>query len=37
MLVGLEREWAQKEIGVRTFSIIALLARSRPFSAARSW
>jgi uncharacterized membrane protein (DUF4010 family) len=25
LLVGLEREWAQKEIGVRTFSIIALL------------
>src|ERR1700691_4559639 len=25
LLVGLEREWAQKEVGVRTFSIIALL------------
>lgn len=25
LLVGLEREWANKEIGVRTFSIVALL------------
>ena len=25
LLVGLEREWAHKEVGVRTFSIIALL------------
>ncbi len=25
LLVGLEREWAQKEVGVRTFSITALL------------
>lgn len=25
LLVGLEREWAHKEIGVRTFSIVALL------------
>lgn len=25
LLVGLEREWAQKEIGVRTFAIVALL------------
>ncbi len=25
LLVGLEREWAQKEVGVRTFAIIALL------------
>lgn len=25
LLIGLEREWAQKEIGVRTFSITALL------------
>src|ERR1700683_526545 len=24
LLVGLEREWAQKEVGVRTFAIIAL-------------
>ena len=24
LLVGLEREWAQKEIGVRTFSLVAL-------------
>jgi uncharacterized membrane protein (DUF4010 family) len=25
LLVGLEREWAQKEVGVRTFAIVALL------------
>lgn len=25
LLVGLEREWAQKEIGVRTFSLVALI------------
>ena len=25
LLVGLEREWAQKEIGVRTFSLVALV------------
>ena len=25
LLVGLEREWAQKEIGVRTFSVVALI------------
>ena len=25
LLVGLEREWAQKEIGVRTFSVVALV------------
>ncbi len=25
LFVGLEREWAQKEVGVRTFSIVALL------------
>src|SRR5262245_60660234 len=25
LLVGLEREWAHKEVGVRTFAIIALL------------
>lgn len=25
LLIGLEREWAQKEVGVRTFSITALL------------
>ena len=25
LLVGLEREWAQKEVGVRTFAIISLL------------
>ena len=25
LLVGLEREWAQKAVGVRTFAIIALL------------
>lgn len=25
MLVGFEREWAQKEVGVRTFTIVALL------------
>ena len=25
LLVGVEREWAQKEVGVRTFTIIALL------------
>ena len=24
LFIGLEREWAQKEIGVRTFSIVAL-------------
>ena len=24
LFVGLEREWAQKEVGVRTFSIVAL-------------
>jgi uncharacterized membrane protein YhiD involved in acid resistance len=24
-LVGLEREWSQKDVGVRTFSIVALL------------
>ncbi len=25
LLVGLEREWAQKEIGVRTFSVVSLI------------
>src|ERR1700689_1526359 len=25
LLVGLEREWSQKDVGVRTFSITALL------------
>ncbi len=25
LLVGLEREWAQKEVGVRTFAIVAIL------------
>src|SRR5579871_3648269 len=25
LLVGLEREWAQKDLGVRTFAIVALL------------
>jgi uncharacterized membrane protein YhiD involved in acid resistance len=24
LFIGLEREWAQKEVGVRTFSIVAL-------------